>query len=132
MTKKNHALTIFMLLLPGIGFISAMLAAAFVMVILQSLGFFNFTGESAFSFSNWVRSMNQQNLDSFIYSSKVAFFSSGISLIIAYPLAMQLKTSFFAKQYVNLVLRLPLFVPALVAAFLILNVFSSQGLVNQL
>jgi putative spermidine/putrescine transport system permease protein len=131
MTKKGHALTIILLLLPGVGFIAAMLAIAFAMVILQSLGFFNFTGESAFTFQRWIESMNQQNLDSFIYSAKIAFFSSGISLIIAYPLAMQFRTSFFAKKYVNLVFRLPLFVPALVAAFLILNVFSFQGLVNQ-
>jgi len=132
MTKKSHTLTIILLLLPGVGFIAAMLAVAFAMVILQSLGYFNFTGESIFGFHKWVESMNQQNLDSFVYSSKVAFFSSGISLIIAYPLAMQLRTSFFAKKYVNLVIRLPLFVPALVAAFLILNVFSYQGLVNQM
>lgn len=131
MTKKGHSLTIFLLLLPGVGFIASMLAACFIMVILQSFGLYNYTGESVFGLHKWIESMNQQNLDSFIYSTKIAFFSSLISLIIAYPLSMQLRTSFFAKKYVNLIIRLPLFVPALVAAFLILNVFSYQGIVNE-
>lgn len=131
MTKKSHSLTIILLLIPGVGFITILLIACFAMVILQSLGLYNFTGESIFGFQQWIASLNQQNLDSFIYSTEVAFLSSFISLIIAYPLAMQLRTSFFAKKYVNLVIRMPLFVPALVAAFLILNVFSYQGIVNE-
>ncbi len=131
MTKKNHSLLIFLLLMPGVGFIAVMLAASFLMVILQSLGMFNFTGQSVFGFQKWIEAMNQQNLDSFIYTSKIAFFSSFVSLIIAYPLALQLRRNFFAKKYINLVIRLPLFVPALVAAFLILNAFSYQGIVNE-
>jgi putative spermidine/putrescine transport system permease protein len=131
MTKKGHSLTIILLLIPGVGFITVLLMACFAMVILQSLGLYNFTGESIFGFQQWIASLNQQNLDSFIYSTEVAFLSSFISLIIAYPLAMQLRTNFFAKKYVNLVIRMPLFVPALVAAFLILNVFSYQGIVNE-
>lgn len=131
MTKKGHSLTIILLLIPGVGFITVLLIACFVMVILQSLGLYNFTGESILGFQQWAASLNQQNLDSFVYSTEVAFLSSFISLIIAYPLAMQLRTNFFAKKYVNLVIRMPLFVPALVAAFLILNVFSYQGIVNE-
>lgn len=132
MTKKDHSLTILLLLTPGIGFIAIMLAASFAMVLMQSFGLFNFTGESIFGFQDWINSFNRQNLDSFLYSSKIAFFSSFISLIIAYPLALILRRNFFAKKYLNLIIRMPLFVPALVAAFLILNVFSYQGLVNEL
>ena len=40
MTKKNHSFLIFLLLMPGVGFIAIMLAASFLMVILQSLGLF--------------------------------------------------------------------------------------------
>lgn len=131
MRKKNHSLTILLLLLPGVGFIATMLAACFVMVILQSLGLFNFTGESTFGLKNWIEFANQQNLDSFIYSSKIAFLSSASSLLIAYPLSMQLRKDFFLRKFINFFIRLPLFIPALVAAFLILNVFSYQGIVNQ-
>ncbi len=102
MTKKNHSFLIFILLMPGIGFIAVMLAASFVMVILQSLGLFNFTGESVFGVHNWIASFTRQNLDSFLYTSKIAFLSSFVSLIIAYPLALQLRRSFFGKKYLNL------------------------------
>lgn len=109
-----------------------MLAASLFLVILQSLGFFNFTGESAFSFNNWVLTFSQQNLDSFLYSSKIAFLSSLITLIIAYPIALMLRKEFFGKKIFNVIFRLPLFVPALVASFLILNILSYQGAINQL
>ena len=98
MTKKDHSFPIFLLLTPGIGFIAVMLAASFAMVIMQSFGLFNFTGESIFGFQNWINSFNRQNLDSFLYSSKIAFFSSFISLIIAYPLAFNFAQKLFRKK----------------------------------
>ena len=131
MTKKDHTLTIFLLMLPGVGFIAILLAASLLMVFLQSMGLFNFTGESIFGFQQWIKSFNQQTWDSLVYSTKVAFASSLLSLVLTYPLALFLRREFIGKKYFNLVLRMPLFVPALVAAFLILNVLAYHGVVNE-
>jgi putative spermidine/putrescine transport system permease protein len=125
MTKKNHTLTILLLLFPGVGYIALMLATALVMTVLQSLGLFNFTGVSQFGFQEWVDVFNQQTWDAF------AFASSLMCMILAYPLALFLRREFLAKKYFQAVIRMPLFMPALVAAFLILNVITYHGIFNE-
>jgi putative spermidine/putrescine transport system permease protein len=132
MTKKNHTLTILLLLSPGVGYIVLMLAAALVMVLMQSMGLFNFTGVSVFGFQEWIEVFNQQTWDAFFYSSKIAFVSSVMCMFLAYPLALYLRKEFFTKKVFNAVLRMPLFMPALVAAFLIMNVFAYHGIFNEL
>lgn len=131
MTKKNHTLTILLLLFPGVGYIALMLAAALVMTLLQSMGLFNFTGVSQFGFQEWREVFNQQTWDAFYYSSKVAFTSSVMCMILAYPLALYLRKEFLTRSFFNAVIRMPLFMPALVAAFLILNVIAYHGIFNE-
>ena len=131
MTKKNHTLTILLLLFPGVGYIALMLAAALVMTVLQSMGLFNFTGVSQFGFQEWKEVFNEQTWDAFWYSSKIAFTSSVMCMILAYPLALYLRKEFLSKKYFNAVIRMPLFMPALVAAFLILNVIAYHGIFNE-
>jgi putative spermidine/putrescine transport system permease protein len=131
MTKKNHTLTILLLLLPGVGYITIMLAAALVMTVLQSLGLFNFTGVSRLGFHEWKTVFNQQTLDAFLYTSKIALASSLMCMVFAYPLSLYLRRDFFAKKVFNAIIRMPLFMPALVAAFLILNVVAYHGILNE-
>jgi putative spermidine/putrescine transport system permease protein len=131
MTKKNHTLTILLLLFPGVGYIALMLAAALLMTVLQSMGLFNFTGESQFGFQEWKEVFNQQTWDAFWYSSKIAFTSSVMCMLLAYPLALYLRRDFLFKKIFNSVIRMPLFMPALVAAFLILNVIAFHGIFNE-
>jgi putative spermidine/putrescine transport system permease protein len=131
MTKKNHSLSIFLLLFPGVGFIALMLAAALVMTMLQSLGLFNFTGVSQLGLHEWREVFNEQTWDAFAYSTKIAFTSSLMCMILAYPLALYLRREFLAKKFFNAIIRMPLFMPALVAAFLILNVIAYHGIFNE-
>ena len=131
MTKKSHTLTILLLLFPGVGYIELMLSSALIMTILQSMGLFNFTGESQFGFQEWRQVINQQTWDAFAYSSKIAFTSSLMCMVLAYPLALYLRRDFLFKKIFNAVIRMPLFMPALVAAFLILNVIAYHGIFNE-
>ena len=43
----------YLLLIPGLGFIAFFLVTAIGMMILQSIGFLNFTGESSFSLDTY-------------------------------------------------------------------------------
>jgi putative spermidine/putrescine transport system permease protein len=131
-TKKNHFLSIFLLLMPGAGYIAVLLAAALGMTVMQSLGLFNLTGQDKFGLQEWQKVLNQQTWDSFYYSAKVALFSSFGALAISYPLALFLRRNFLGKSVFNALFRVPLFTPALVAAFLILNVVSYHGIFNEL
>jgi len=132
MTKRSHFLTTFVLLLPGAGYIVLFLAATLVMTLLQSIGVLSFTGETQIGLHAWIQVFNQQTWHSFAYSAKIAFVSAFGALVIAYPLALYLRGSFIGKSVLNTLMRVPLFVPALVAAFLILNILSYHGVVNEL
>ncbi len=131
MTKKNHSLAILLLLLPGVGYIALFLSAALGMTVMQSFGFFSFSAQTEIGLQEWVEVLNSQTWDSFVYTTKIAFVSAFGALALAYPLALYLRKSFLGKNYLNAVMRLPLFVPALVAAFLILNVLSFHGIFNE-
>lgn len=131
MTAKNHSLAIFLLLLPGVGYIALFLSAALGMTILQSFGFFSFSSKIEIGLQEWVRVLNPETWDSFVYTTKIAFFSAFGALVLAYPLALYLRKSFIGKNYLYAIMRVPLFVPALVAAFLILNILSFHGIFNE-
>jgi putative spermidine/putrescine transport system permease protein len=101
------------------------------MTVAQSFGFFNFTGPTVIGLQEWAAVLARETWDSFAYSAKIAFVSSLGSLVLAYPLALYLRRSFRGKSYFTALMRIPLFVPALVAAFLILNILSFHGIVNE-
>ncbi|GAA0427565.1 spermidine/putrescine ABC transporter permease [Acrocarpospora corrugata] len=131
MTRKNHGWLIILLLLPAVGYVAVFLSASLGMTVAQSIGFFAFTGETELGLHHWSATFTGQTLDSLLYSVRIAFVSAFCALLIAYPLALYLRGKFAGKKFLNAVLRLPLFVPALVAAFLILNVISYHGILNE-
>ena len=120
------------MLLPGAGFIFALLGATAWIMVAQSLGYYNFTGESGFSLEYWRGLFDSQFFDSFFFSIRVAFLAAMISVVVAYPLALLIRGSRLAGLLVSPLLKIPLFVPGLVAAFLILNILSFNGIINGL
>lgn len=131
MTQRSHTLRTVLLLLPGIGYIAIFLTATMGMTVLQSFGLLSFTDENAFGLQAWIQIFNVQTWHSFSYSASVAFLSAALALLFAYPLALYLRRSFFGKSVLNALIRVPLFVPALVGAFLILNILSFHGVLNE-
>ena len=127
---KREKLNIILFLLPGAGFILFFLASAFVLTILQSLGLFTLIGESRFSFEHWKIIFEQEFRDSFLFSLKVGIGSSFGTLLFAYPIALFLRKKGFGKKTLGSLIKIPLFIPALVVAFLIVNLISYHGLVN--
>lgn len=131
MTRRDHRLLIGILMLPAVGFVALFLVAVLAMTVMQSLGFFSFNASTAIGLQNWGASANGQLWDSFFYSAKIAFVSAFGALVIAYPLALYLRKQFVGKGLLNTIIRVPLFVPALVAAFLVLNILSFHGIFNE-
>lgn len=120
----------YLLLLPGIGYIIGMLALSIFMMFMQSLGYYNYLGDSQFSLEFWKHVVNQQFLDSFLFSLKIGVLSSFGSIILCYPLAVYLQKARGGKTLLTLI-RIPYFIPALVASFLIVNVIDYHGIFNQ-
>ena len=114
----------YLLLIPGLGFIAFFLVTAIGMMILQSIGFLNFTGESSFSLEFWKGLFHENFYDNLIYSLKIAVWTSVICIAIVYPLSLAVKNMPGSKTWLSL-LKIPMFIPALVACLLITNVISS-------
>lgn len=130
MKKKRKFEWGYLLILPGIGYIIFMLSTSIYMMVMQSLGFYNYVGESGFSLEFWKNVINRQFIDSLLFSLKIGVLSSLCSILVCYPLAVYLQKARGGKTLLTMI-RIPYFIPALVASFLIVNVIDYHGIFNQ-
>lgn len=129
-TMQPGRLMLMLLILPGAGFIFLFLSAAIAMTFLQSIGLYALVGESQLTAGYWLSLLDKAFLDSFLFSLKVGVGSAFGTLLFAYPLALFLRRKRFGSRTIGSIIKIPLFVPALVAAFLILNVLAFNGILN--
>lgn len=125
-------LIIVLLLTPGIGLILFFIGAVLYIAVAQSLGYYNLTGESGFSLDYWDRLLGRRAYARTVsYSLYVGTLSAIISVALAYPLALWLRKPFHGSLAVGALLKAPLLVHGIVAAFLFINVVSFHGILNQ-
>jgi putative spermidine/putrescine transport system permease protein len=129
-TAQPGRMMLMLLILPGAGFIFLFLSAAIAMTFLQSIGLYSLVGESHLTTDYWLSLLDKGFLDSFLFSLKVGVGSAFGTLLFAYPLALFLRRKRFGARTIGSIIKIPLFVPALVAAFLILNVLAFNGILN--
>lgn len=123
---------VLLLLLPGIGPIVVLIGTVLGMAVAQSFGYFNFAGDSGFSLEPWSRQLGSRLLaNSVIYSFRVALLSALLSVALAYPLALWLRKPFVGSTVISALLKAPMLVPGLVAAFLLINVIAFHGFLNE-
>lgn len=127
---QSGRLHILLLLLPGAGFVFLFLASTLAMTLMQSVGVYSLVGESRLTGEFWRSILDRTFFDSFLFSLKVGVASAFGTLLLAYPLALFLRKRGFGTRTIGSFIKIPLFVPALVAAFLILNVLAFHGVLN--
>lgn len=130
MKKKKKFEWGYLCLIPGLGYLAFFILMSFVTMVGQSFGYMNYTGTSEFTMNFWNSFGDKMFVDSLLFTIKVAVFSSIISIIICYPLAMLLQKTGGKKWLISLI-KMPLFIPALVGSFLIINLIDYHGLINQ-
>ncbi|ECD5449825.1 ABC transporter permease [Salmonella enterica subsp. enterica] len=129
---RNDAVA-WLLMLSGLGTILLLMGSTFYVVIVQSLGWFNLEGDSHFSLEYWRNMLQDEVLQSALfYSVKVSLLGAFGSVIFAYPLALWLRKPMAGKECIIAVLRAPMFIPGLVAAFLFVNIVAYHGIINEL
>ncbi|ADM98515.1 ABC transporter permease [Dickeya dadantii] len=127
----RSSLMAYLMLLPGLGIIVLAMGAVLGMAFSQSLGFFNFAGDSGLSLRFWQTMLTDEQLwRSFFYSARIALVSALLSAALAYPLAIWLRKPFPGAVTLRALLKAPLLVPGLTAAFLFVNFISYQGFLN--
>lgn len=129
---RNDAVA-WLLMLSGLGTILLLMGSTFYVVLVQSLGWFNLEGDSHFSLEYWRNMLQDEVLQSALfYSVKVSLLGAFGSVIFAYPLALWLRKPMAGKEGIIAVLRAPMFIPGLVAAFLFVNIVAYHGIINEL
>ncbi|NOH27301.1 ABC transporter permease [Vibrio mediterranei] len=132
MTSLRTHWKTWLMLLPGVGTILLLMGSTFYMVVAQSFGFHNMMRESGFSTEFWRDALADPTLHkSLIYSIKVSVIGALGAVSLAYPLVLWLRKPFTGSTTITGLLRAPMFIPGLVAAFLLVNVISYHGVVNQ-
>jgi putative spermidine/putrescine transport system permease protein len=121
----------YLLLLPGVGYIVFFITSSILVTIFQSFGLFSITGVSRFTLNHWKILTTKGVLDSLLFSLRMGVGSSLGTLVLAFPLALFFRKSTPGKTTLGSMVKIPLFVPALVAAFLIANLISYHGLANE-
>lgn len=131
MKKKRKFEWGYLLLIPGLGYVVFFIAMSTYVMVAQSLGYYNYTGVSQFSLTFWKEVFDKAFLDSLLFSIKVGVGSSMLSIIVCYPLALLLQKTPGRKTLLSII-KTPMFIPALVGSFLIINIIDYHGIVNEL
>lgn len=131
--KWRNELTAWLLMISGLGTIVLLMGSTFYVVLVQSIGYFNLSGDSQFSLEYWQSVLQDPVLHSALfYSVKVSILGAFGALLLSYPLALWLRQPLVAKEGIVAVLRAPMFIPGLVAAFLFINIIAYHGVINEL
>jgi len=131
MTLKKWLLVL-ALLAPGLGLIVGLIGVAVYIAVAQSFGYYNLSGESGFSLDFWSDMLARKVFNrAVVYSIYVGVISSVLAVMLAYPLAIWLRKPFPGSLTIGAILKAPLLVHGLVAAFLFINVIAYHGILNQ-
>lgn len=131
-TWRNE-LVAWLLMMSGLGTIILLMGSTFYVVLAQSFGYFNLQGDSHFSLEYWRDTLQDPVLHSaVIYSVRVSVPGALGSVLLAYPFALWLRQPLVMKEGMIAILRIPMFIPGLVAAFLFVNIVSYHGIINEL
>lgn len=121
------------LLLPGVGFLALFFGLPLVLALLSSVGIGTINAENALTGKHYVDifadSIYRDGLVTSIYISVVPTL---VSLMIAAPLAVALQASFPGKRFFSVLYKLPLVVPSIVAAFIVMILFDRGGMLSRM
>lgn len=116
-----------LLLLPGVGFLALFFGTPLAMAMLASFGLGAIGQPSRFTLEHYAALAGvRAHRDGLVFSVYLAVVPTIVSLLIALPLALALQASFPGKRLFQTLYKLPLVVPGIVAAFLVM-IFLDRG-----
>ena len=130
MSRKKLTPGAILLLLPAFVYIFFFVTVTLGLMTAQSFGYFNYGSESTFTLKYWLEVFDKQFFDSLLFSLKVGVGSSLLSMCVCLPLAMLLQKTVGRKTMLS-IFKMPVFIPALVCSFLIINLIDYHGIVNE-
>ena len=129
---NTNRLKLLLLLAPGLGLILMFIGLVLYMALAQSFGLYNLNGESQLTLHHWQEMLSKKRFwNAFGYSAYIAWWSAILSVILAYPITLWLRKPFFGSSLISSLLKAPLLIPGLAVAFLMINVISFHGFLNE-
>ena len=129
MNNFRDAVKPYLLLSPMLLILIGIFVTGIVMGLLQSFGYFKAVGLTEFTLKYYREVLMDSN---FLSSLKFSLYTSAVSSIIAVVLGVLLAYSILQmkgnKETVELLYRVPIAVPHIVAALLVYNIFSQTGI----
>lgn len=131
MSRPN--LVLFVLLLPGVGYLVVFFGLPLGMALLSSLGIGTIGVASTFTFDHYVELFaNSVYRDGLVESVYISVVPTLVSLAVAVPLAVALQASFPGKRLFSTLYKTPLVVPSTVAAFIVMILFDRGGMFSRM
>lgn len=129
MNHKKMTVGSVLMLLPAFAYIFLFVSLTVVLMVMESFGVSS-SGGGSFTLEYWQTVFDRQFLDSLLYSLRVGVGSSILSMCVCLPLAMLIQKAPFRKTFLS-IFKLPVFIPALVCSFLIINLIDYHGILNE-
>jgi putative spermidine/putrescine transport system permease protein len=122
-----------LLLVPGLGYLLVFLTVPLVQVVLRSLGLLA-VGEPSRLTLDFYREILSNSIyrDSIAFSLYFALATTVASLAAALVVSAVLRIAFPGRFLISVLYKIPLIVPSLVAAFLVLTLVDQGGIVARL
>jgi putative spermidine/putrescine transport system permease protein len=122
-----------LLLLPGVGFLALFLVVPLAQVFLRGFGLAGVGQASHFTWDHYRQFwMEAQYRDGFFFSLWLGVASTVISLGVALVFGALMQVRFPGRIVISVLYKIPLIVPSLVAAFLILSLIAPGGILARL
>jgi putative spermidine/putrescine transport system permease protein len=130
---RINSLRIWLMLLPALIVIGGLFAGGLVLVSLQSLGYFPPAGNDAFTLEQYRSLIHDQE---FRASLRLTFVLTSIATLISaaagFALALALREWARHSSIFNMLLQVPLAVPHLAMAVVLINLIAPSGLIARI
>jgi putative spermidine/putrescine transport system permease protein len=129
--SARRVLAPYLLLIPGLAPIVVLMAFVIGMALTRSFTWTDVAGRVSLSLEAWRGILGQEQFwRAFFYSARIGTLGALISVALAYPLALWLRRPFAGSDLVTALIKAPILVHGLIAAFLYVNFVSFQGFLN--
>ncbi len=123
----------YILLLPVLTVLIGLFLGGVILALAQSFGYFPLLGLKEFTLKYYLEIWTSPEfMDALLYSLYISFISAVVSVVIGVALAYQLVKLPREHKIVQLLYKLPIIVPHIIASLLIFLFFTQSGLLSRL
>jgi len=133
MRRPPQGVVAALLVLPSGGYLALFFGLPLLLAFLGSFGLYARGGDGGFTLRHYADLFGTQAYrDGLVFSTYLAIVPTLVSLAISLPLAVGLAQTFPGRKFFNALYKVPLVVPGIVAAFIVMTLFDRGGLAARL